>query len=428
MSKSKNDIQWEKLFNKYKILERISQEGHTIITSANINAFRQARLMTKFDHKSQLPKLFTDNKLSILPISRGSYVIGQFETFFDFDKDIVEATKIHFPTYLESLDFKEITSESTAINCAFVSEILHDFTEEEKLFPTVSGRMSSSSFTFNINSSKGLFKINVNNSQIEIDGGFEGDNSLYLIEAKNYISDDFLVRQLYYPYKLWSGKIQKNVRPIFLTYTNGSFHLREYSFENLDHYNSLVLVKHKKYLVQEEEFNTQTIEDLINKTLVIPEPQIPFPQADSFDRVINLCELLSQKGFMSKENITRNYDFDKRQTDYYTNAAKYLGLITIDNDPDNGHNGCFLTNIGKQIFKINLFDRQKEFIKLIIRHAAFQQTLILYLETGEVPNKKSIFDIMQKCSLYNIKSEVTYNRRSSTIIGWVNWIINLIEE
>jgi len=242
MSKSKNDIAWEKIFEKYKILERISKDGNVDITASKINEFREARLMTKFDHKSQLPKLFAENNLSILPTSRGGYVIGQFETFFDFNTDEIEVTPIEFPTFLESLDYRDITSEASAINCAFVSKILHDFTGEENLLPTVSGRMSSSSFNFNINSTSGLFKVNVGNSQVEIDGGYEGDSSLNIIEAKNYISDDFLVRQLYYPFKLWSSKIQKQVRPIFLTYTNGVFHLREYIFTNPNHYNSRMAV------------------------------------------------------------------------------------------------------------------------------------------------------------------------------------------
>ncbi|WP_353169344.1 hypothetical protein [Flavobacterium sp.] len=196
MSKSKNDIAWEKIFEKYKIIDNVLNNGHSIISSTNINEFREARLMTKFDHKSQLPKLFAENNLSILPTSRGGYVIGTFETFSDFNIDDVAITPIEFPTFLESLDYRDITSEATAINCAFVSKILHDFTEEDSLLPTVSGRMSSSSFDFNINSGNGLFNVNVGNSQIEIDGGYEGDNSLNLIEAKNYISDDFLVRQL----------------------------------------------------------------------------------------------------------------------------------------------------------------------------------------------------------------------------------------
>ncbi len=428
MSKSKNDIAWEKLFDKYKILDRVLTDGHTTIASPNINEFREARLMTKFDHKSQLPRLFADNNLSILPTSRGHYVIGTFEIFSEFNTDNIEIIKIDFPTFLESLDYNNITSEATAINCAFVSKILHDFTGEKELYPTVSGRMSSSSFDFKINSSKGLFNIQVENSQVEIDGGYEGDNSLNLIEAKNYISDDFLVRQIYYPYKLWSGKIQKQVRPIFLTYSNGIFHLREYSFENIDYYNSLVLVQHKKYVVQSGAFNIETIQEIIDVTNSIREPEIPFPQADSFDRVINLCELLSQKGFITKEEITQNYDFDARQTDYYSNAGRYLGLVEIGKDSENGQIGCSLSRNGKLVFNLNLIDRQKEFVKLIVSHSAFKQTLTLYLDNGEMPDKEDVVEVMKKSKLYNVGSDKTYFRRASTITGWTNWIMNQIEE
>ena len=405
MSKSKNDTAWEKIFEKYKIIDKVSTDGHTVISSTHINEFREARLMTKFDHKSQLPKLFADNNLSILPTSRGGYIIGTFETFSDFNTDDIEITPIEFPTFLESLDYRDITSEATAINCAFVSKILHDFTEEENLLPTVSGRMSSSSFGFNINSSKGLFKIDVGNSQVEIDGGYEGDSSLSLIEAKNYISDDFLVRQLYYPYKLWSGKIQKQVRPIFLTYTNGIFHLREYAFTNINHYNSLVLIKHKKYAVQDGAFNIETIQEILDKTKAVKEPEIPFPQADSFERVINLCELLKQKEFITKEEITQSYDFDARQTDYYSNAGKYLELIEIGKDPLSGQIGCFLTAKGNQVFNLNLIDRQKEFVKLIISHLAFKETLKLYLQNVEMPSKDNIVEIMKKSKLHNVGSD-----------------------
>lgn len=428
MSKSKNDLAWEKIFEKHKILDKILKEGHIEITATKINEFREARLMTKFDHKSQLPKLFADNKLSILPTSRGGYVIGEFETFCDFNTDDIEVSPIEFPTFLESLDYRDITSEATAINCAFVSKILHNFTEEENLLPTVSGRMSSSSFNFGINSTKGLFNINVGNSQVEIDGGYEGDNSLNLIEAKNYISDDFLVRQLYYPFKLWSGKIQKQVRPIFLTYSNGVFHLREYAFSNVNHYNSLVLVRHRKYVVQEGSFNLEALSQIIDTTKTIKEPEIPFPQADSFERVINLCELLKQKEFISKEDITQNYDFDGRQTDYYSNAGKYLGLIDTGRDPLTGQIGCFLTTKGKQVFNLNLIDRQKEFVRLIVSHKAFKETLKLYLDNGEIPDKETIVEIMKLSKLYNIGSDKTYFRRASTIIGWTNWIINQTEE
>lgn len=426
MSKSKNDIAWEQIFEKHRILDKVADQGRVSISSVEINKYREARLMTKFDHRSQLPKLFVDNNLSILPTSRGTYEIGAFETFYDFNKEDVEVTPIEFPTFLESIDYKDITSEATAINCAFVSKILHDFTEEENLLPTVSGRMSSSLFDFKINSNKGQFKVNVGNSQIEIDGGYEGDNSLSLIEAKNYISDDFLIRQLYYPYRLWNNKITKRVRPIFLTYSNGIFHLREYEFVNTELYNSICLVKHKKYAVQEGAINIEAIQSILDSVRVVKEPELPFPQADSFERVINLCELLKQRGFISKEDITQNYDFDHRQTDYYSNAGKYLGLI--ENGRENNQVGCTLTKVGLRIFSLPIVERQLEFVKLILSHGAFRDALKLYFDKGDTPSKDEVVEIMKSSKLHKVDSEQTYKRRASTIISWINWILELIEE
>lgn len=425
MSKSKNDLAWEKIFEKHRILEGVLTDGHVNISAAEINEFREARLMSKFDHKSQLPKLFLDNKLSILPTFRGGYVVGEFETFCNLTNEQIEVSPIQFPAFLESLNYRDITSESTAINCAFVSKILHDFTGEEKLFPTVSGRMSSSSFSFNINSPKGLFSINVENSQIEIDGGYEGANSLNLIEAKNIISTDFLVRQLYYPFRLWDGKIQKKIRPIFLTYSNGVFHLREYEFSDASHYNSIVLVRQKKYAIQEGSLNLQLLSEIIEKIKIVREPEIPFPQADSFERVVNLCELIKQNQIMTKEQYLEDYDFgtiDPRQHDYYTNAARYLGLVDKVQDPIFKQTSFVLSKLGQKIMNVSLIDRQKEFIKLILSHQVFREVFKLYLYQGEMPQKEVIVEIMKSSKLYNINSDATYFRRASTIISWTNWI------
>ncbi|MDR0428917.1 MAG: hypothetical protein LBH58_00365 [Tannerellaceae bacterium] len=65
MNKSKNDIAWEQIFERHRILDRIADKGRASISSVEINKYREARLMTKFDHRSQLPKLFADHKLSI---------------------------------------------------------------------------------------------------------------------------------------------------------------------------------------------------------------------------------------------------------------------------------------------------------------------------------------------------------------------------
>src|SRR5699024_8242725 len=153
--------------------------------------------------------------------TRGSYIISSFVAYKECNEINTEITKISFPKYIESIDYENITSEANAINCAFVSGILSDFLQEDRLFPTVSGRMSSNEFSFYINNSNinKDVKVMVSNSQVEIDGGYEGKSSLALIEAKNSISDDFLIRQLYYPFRLWNDKITKTIKPIFMVYS-----------------------------------------------------------------------------------------------------------------------------------------------------------------------------------------------------------------
>jgi hypothetical protein len=188
----------------------------------------------------------------------------------------------------------------------------------------------------------------------------------------------------------------------------------------------LVLVKQKKYAVQEGAFNLEIIQQIIDSTKTVREPQIPFPQADSFERVINLCELLKQKGSISKEEITQNYDFDSRQTDYYSNAGKYLGLLEIGRE--NGQIVCFLTDKGKRVFNLSIIDRQSEFVKLILSHSAFKQTLKLYLDNGEIPTKDAVVEVMKRSKLYKVGSDTTFYRRASTITGWTNWIMKQIEE
>lgn len=426
MSETKNDIAWTKLFAKFKILEKIGKKGLFEISSSQINEFREARLMTKFDHKSQLPKLFSENSLSILPISRGNYIISDFETFKDFESLDPTIEKIDFPNYLESIKYDNITSEATALNCAYVTKIIEDFVQDEELKPTVSGRMSSLKFDFDIETRKKDINITVNNSQIEIDGGYEGVNYLSLVEAKNSISKDFLIRQLFYPFKLWNDKISKEVKNIFLTYSNGIFHFREYEFQDPNHYNSLELVKEKRYVIRDGALNLELIQKIAREVSFVNEPAIPFPQADSFERVINICELLNENGTLSRDAITMEYDFDVRQTNYYTDAGRYLGLIKKSNL--NGEIHYFLTDMGQKIFKLNLSDRQPEYIKLILSHRVFNRVIGRYFGNLEQPSKDVIVGIMKTSNLYNINSESTFRRRASTIISWINWILDQIEE
>jgi len=426
MTETKNDKAWGKLFEKYDIKNKIDREGYFKISSTQIKEFREPRLATKFDHRNNLPKQFK-NKYNILPITRGSYIISKFEAYENLREKGNKTKKAKFPTYIQSIDYKNITSEAVALNCAYTAGIIDDFIQDKDIKPTVSGRMSSSGFEFNINLRKSNNKlpIKVRNSQIEIDGGYEGRNYLTLIEAKNTIPEDFLIRQVYYPYRLWENKIEKQIKNIFMTYSNNIFSLYEYEFKDLLNYNSLVLVKQKNYIIdQDREITLDEIVDKLNKVNTVDEPEIPFPQADSLPRVINLAELISQES-RSKDFIYENYDFDPRQSDYYTNAARYLGLIEKHKIKNKANYKTSST--GRKLFNLPYKERQLKLVELILQHKVFNRVFRESIKIGIVITKQEIEEIMHESNLYKVNTEKTYRRRASTISGWINWIIELID-
>ncbi|MEG4815300.1 type II restriction enzyme, partial [Microcoleus sp. K5-D4] len=268
MSKSQktaNDKAWEILFERHKILEEVEKNGYFEIASGQINQERESRLMAKFDHSVNLPDIFRDNHLSILPISRSKYVIGKFDTHFEVKYDSeIEVIPFEFPSGIESIDYTNLYSESSALHCAFNIGIIDDLFGEKTAY-TVSGRMSTESFDFNIINSfaNKPYSIKVKNSQCEIDAGFESNNYFVLIEVKNYAIDDFLIRQLYYPYRLWSKKMAKKVIPVLMTYSNDIFSFFIYEFRNDENYNSLKLRQQKNYTIAPEEIQRSDV-DLVS--------------------------------------------------------------------------------------------------------------------------------------------------------------------
>ncbi len=424
---STNKEAWEKIFNEYDVLNKIQEQGLFEISSKEINEYREARLMTKFDNSESIPKILSENNLSILPISSNKYMIARFKAYKKFGSEPKDIERVEFPPYIESLDYNNISSEALALNCTYITGILEDFLDEEELVPTVSGKMGSGLFKFEIAQINDDKKINVTveNSRMEIDGGYEGVNSLALVEAKNVVAEDFLVRQLYYPYRLWESKITKKVRPIYVVYSNGIFTIYEYKFNDINEYSSIELVKCKKYSIEDTNIDLGTIQNLIeNIQNYVEEPKISFPQANSFERVINLCELLesSEKG---KQEITEKYEFDPRQTNYYTDAAIYLGLVVKKGVRFKSFE---LSKLGKRILSLNYKNRQIEFVKLILSHKVFHMTIKRYFEKLEMPTDSEIVEIMKECELYKIGKDSTFYRRASTIKSWVDWIINLITE
>jgi len=427
------NIVWNKIFASAGWLKQIETNGYVEITSQEIKTIsgEEARLVTKFDQKNTLPEIFKKNKLSILPTARGTYRIGQFNLYEEFPKiaweNRLKSETVTLPQHLHTLNLDMMSSESVALNAAYSSGVLEDFLDDTHLLPTSSGRMGTGQLEFQVNlANKTSQSIKINKAQMEIDGCFEGLKSIALIEAKNKFATDFLIRQLYYPYKFWIDKVTKPVRPIFQIYSNETLYLFEYEFLVPNTYNSIKLVKQRQYRFQDREINISEISDLLNSTQPHSNKSNSFPQANSFERVISMLEKLNETKNTKQIEVTKHFGFDKRQTQYYFSALKFLGLaVRIQNKEGVFYN---LTKSAKDLMKLSYADRQFGFIHKIISNDVFHSALTMYFETGILLSTPEARQLMRKFDVKGTDSDTTEKRRAESLIAWLKWIIALAQD
>ncbi|MCB6609020.1 hypothetical protein V3C10_19830 [[Clostridium] symbiosum] len=429
------DDKWKLLFDRYEIEKKVSESGPFCITADQIREYKEPRLMTKFDTRESLPSVF-GSRLGILPVTRGSYVIGEFDLYADFPeagdgvsgKRPGKVKKAAIPDYYETIDINDIRSEAGAINVMGISGILDDFLGGAGFKQTVSGRMASGNFSFQVNPVKsaakaGGWQLTVNNSQVEIDGGFEDRDTFAVIEGKNVVHSNFLVRQLYYPYRLWSGKLAKPVRPVFMVYSNNIFRLMEYEFTDPFCYNSIRLIREGQYSLEDTDISAADLRDAWERTAVKPEPQVTFIQADSFEKVISLVEHLNESPLTPAE-IAEVFGFRERQSDYYFNACRYLGLAVKEKDEDRTVR-VTISPQGKKLLKLNYKARQIRYVELILEHGIFHELFETVMRSGEIPDKKYI---EKKILEQNLCSSNVAGRRASSVSGWLKWMTGLVQQ
>jgi len=424
------NIAWEDLFERYNIIENVKENGFFRIKAKEIKEVREPRLMAKFDHKRNLPYIFKENDLSILPISRSEYVIGEFNVFQKVKYNIKSPQIVDTPSHLTTIDPTNLYSESSALHCASVSGMINNLLGEEAE-QTVSGRMSSKEFDFKVSTKNGRDKlINIKNSQIEIDGGFESDSYFLIVEAKKETVDDFLIRQLYYPYRLWERQTNKKVRPVFFTHSNDVFSFFIYEFTDLEKYNSLQLIEQKHYTFTHDEIELEELLCICESVPIVDEPKISFPQANNIIRLLDLLEKLVDND-IARDMITLTYDFDVRQTSYYTDAGRYLGLIEkykIKVPKQRSVIMFRLTTEGKRVMQLSHKEKRLSIVSKILEHKPFNLSFKRYIEKLERPSKQEVAEILQECNIYNVKSWDTFERRASTVLSWIDWILQLQNE
>lgn len=378
---------------------------------------RQPRLMAKHDFSTSRPWIFQRLRLGIVPVSRSEYLVGRFNLYERFpETQRGEVRTLELPAGLDTLSLEAVSSEAVALNGASASGMLEDFLGCAPLQATVAGRMSTHGLKVRL-PDLGV-DVAVDRAQMEIDGGFESLEHLVLVEAKNHLSEDFNIRQLYFPYRRFQQRLAKDVVPVYLVYSNGIFHLYRYKFRDPADFRSISLVDSARYALSSSHLDAQAALDIVRAVAPEPEPAVPFPQANSFERVVNLLELIALQP-LSKAEITQRYDFDPRQADYYANAARYLGLAEPVEDTWEP------TERGRRVIEQPQRDaRNGALIRALAARRVFREVLELSLARGAVASTAEICAAMDGLGL----SLATSRRRASTVARWTQWVLDTVAE
>jgi len=425
----KNNTAWEKVFTGCLVLDKIEESGecHIVADDLKKHGLREPRLMARMESKHDVPPVFKEHDLCILPCeARGNYIIGHFEAFVNLDYSPEKIEK--YPTRVErtydTLDPCTVSKEPSAILSAFNYGILDKIAGDPAagLKMTNFGREFTADFNFSINNTHGgaPYNIHVNRSQLEMDGVFESEDCIINIEAKIGVKDDFIARQLYYPYRLIRDQTDKDILNVFLTYSSGSIFTHVFTVNDDQNYNSFRLVEIDRFDFFEE-ISVKEVSELVNNAIITNEPcDVPFPQADSMQKVIDAIDVINHYPGITDKDLAYRLSIVDRQGGYYGNACKYLGIVERRRQGNAYQN--YLSTAGRELLDLQPKARMLRIVELISKHKVFNHFLCEYLEQNHPPEKKDIIDWLIKNIDKMDEDKDTPGRRASTVVGWIKWV------
>lgn len=250
-----NSNSWETIFQKYKIDKHDFKDKPFYISAEQIKKAtahfkktneKEVRILCKQDSREDRPDVFINSGLFILPVKNGDYAIIKGEGYFDIPP--IESKSIK---YNSKLTFKLDTplignSEMQHLDFAYASSIIRTFLNDDSLVLTIRGRKYTPEFSFRVGSQS----INTESVQTEVDAGYEGEQQVVLVEAKNSKTSNVIIRQLYYPFRQWQHYTKKKVKTIFFEKRENFYSLWHFEFNDVDDYNSIKLINSSRYEIQ----------------------------------------------------------------------------------------------------------------------------------------------------------------------------------
>jgi hypothetical protein len=302
---------------------------------------------------------------------------------------------------LESLPLRRgVRSESQAIDATFLASRLRTYLNDDAAVLTVRGRLRSGEFGFRF----GSCRLDVRDVQVEVDAGFEG-SQLYLLEAKFGSIDDVIIRQLFYPVRMWQLLVKKPVIPILLIYANKVFSLYKFRIEDPDDYLSISIDGEPYHFSFEQPARVPSIQDALDDTKKLrysPPAGVPFPQADD----------------SNTEELAERLGFDPRQGGYYSNAASWLGYL-VRSDSRSGR--FVLTAEGRALLSQSPGERVTSIMLRLLSSRIFRGRLEERVQTGQIDRA----ELMKELAKWETITGETLRRRAQTVESWVAWMLRV---
>jgi hypothetical protein len=374
---------------------------------------REARNMAYMDESAKVPPIFESHSLFILPVSNGRYAIVRGNGYHELERSsiVYEDFQPSFPPGTSILDPEK--SEGSAVSYAWNTGIISRITGETSLLLGPPGRFALDPFDFRID---GRAKLHQAGAQAEVDGFFYSNHSACLMEFKARECTDFLVRQLYYPFRHWSGRAPKynwtSVRPFFVDFGLDplTFRFFEYGFSDPTDYESIELVSARGLRISATARPLRGLLDVPADSSLSPLT----PQADSIERVLRVPFLVAE-GQSNAFLVSEVEKFTRRQSSYYRRAAEALGFVSREGDD------YVLTDLGRRFVSTGPVQRNELATIQIAKIPAIHEILERVASGGgEQMTRARIGRILQ--SHDSRIHGTTVPRRTLTVLAWLRWV------
>lgn len=206
---------------------------------------KEVRILCKQDSRESRPQVFQEQGLFILPVKNKHFAIVKGEGYVDIppiQSSLLEY-RSEFPFELETSQMGD--SEMQHLDRAYALSLVRHFVGDDSLVLTIRGRKYTPAFSFVADK----FRIDTESVETKVDGGYEGEKQVVLVEAKSGNASNTIIRQLYYPFRQWQQHTKKPVSTLFFQRINDEYHLWHFGFDDPNDYNSIRLLNSARYRI-----------------------------------------------------------------------------------------------------------------------------------------------------------------------------------